>query len=185
MAVMYINNARYEHDKAKRLTNLNEAETLISNVLDLDRNSARAYINYAEVCFLRIRVILGLEYEKSLSSIDTLPNITDLNQNEIESLLFRINEYLKNALYRNPKMPNPYYKMIQLQSYRIFYYRIKSSDKKSKAESEKKIENYIHEAEKWICSVSTSIRSLTAYLWVCEEYYCLTDPDRAKENIRN
>ena len=190
MAVMDINSARCEHDKNNCLVYLDNAEQNIKYVLDLDSSYAMAHINFADIYFMRIKLILGLQYEQFISSLNPLPDIKVDDQKIIASLLININKSLLTAIYIAPDMPNAYYKMIQLQSYKICYYKIiikSCSDPKDKDQAKEKIEKANQEiekanqeAEEWISSISTAVRSSDAYLWISEEYYQYKNPERAK-----
>lgn len=168
MAVMKINMARFETSEDEWQKCMREAEQLLESAMASDASYANVYLNTAEVAFTHLAHSLGIKYDYPITCAAPVTDVADL------SLFFNmIEDNLQKAMIWNPQMINAYYKMAQLQTYKIFY-----STRCLEIDLDHTLELQ-HEAEKWLMNASMREPKNSGYLFICREYYELTNPSRA------
>ena len=170
MAVMEINEARHEEDIETRKNHLGNARRRLQNALLSNPRYDKAYLNTAEVCLIEAANMMGIEYDAPIYNV--VPP-TDIDKEGVKKLFEEIEVYLKKVIAWNPQMPNGYYKMAQLQTYRMFY--------SLKIEPIFYIDALKAEAEKWFLSAAKEDKANLGYLFTYREYLELVDIEMAEE----
>lgn len=172
MAVMKINMARFESDTKKKNEYITEAEGLLESARAQYEGYANIYLNLAEVVFERISIQLGIEYG---TPITLSPTMSCIDDQKVTDGFQKIEDNLYRAIFWNPKMINAYYKLAQLQTFKIFYFA------RYKKKTPDDLYKYQLEAEKWLMQASTYDQYNSGYLYICREYYEFINLERAKD----
>ena len=170
MAVMHINEARYENDSDKRRELLDNANIMLDKATSLDPNFVNVYQNKAEVAFARVGELLGLSFDSYISFAKIRKSV---NEKELEKLFAVIQENIYSAITCNPNKASLRYKMAQMYTYRILY---QMRYKKKKVDE---LLDYRKSAEEWLMKAAQINPDDLGYLFVCREYFEIVDKKKA------
>lgn len=172
MGVIIINEVRVANlTKADKLEKLHRAESEFGNAHQYNPRFLGVYINNAEVAFSKIGIEFGFTFGQPILPIRP----KNVDRCVVETCFKDIEENLKIALILNPSSTNSYYKMAQLQTYKIFYARYVLGLKNTKCQG------FIDEAEKWFNRLPFDEKKDISYLNVYREFLELTDLEMAKQ----
>lgn len=162
-AVLLIAEARCTYPLNDRNSLYDEAESLLSEAIAANPSNVLVYINLAEVCLARIKLIMGQDHLTPLYDFENRHTLDKDALDAIGELLDKAQVHLTVALMRSNKEINIYYKTAQIHTYRMVYYRL-LKDKANEALAQMA-------AEHWFSLTYHISSAVLGLLYIHREYY--------------